>query len=370
MQTGNRGTFPVVFLLGFLLVARTSAQPIESPATSAVSSAPLSQTVLLSPPPSEGPVVVQVGFQLLDINQIDDQSETFEFSGILNVRWKDPRQAFDPEKEGVTEKFYQGDYQFNELSAPAWYPEIVLLNVAGMLEKKGLIFRVRPDGTSTLVEGINAVAKSKLQLRRFPFDRQKLQAVFAVLGYSRDEVVMEILPIPPLDFEKIRVPQWKFEGAESGIREGAVAFQPGEKGPSLFVFEMGLKREVMFVMRLVMMPLFLVVVLSWSVFWMDRASLGDRMSVSFVGLLTVVAYQIMLGDILPHISYLTLTNVFLNFSFMLMCATIVENLVVGELDRRGKAEASNRLDFRCRWIFPAIYASLIILTAVIAFINS
>lgn len=369
MQSRNNGIGLVIILLGCISAMRIFAQ---EPAPSGVlpeASPPFSETVLLSLPPSDGPLVVQAGFQLHDINMIDDQSETFEFSGILTLRWKDPRQAFDPAVEGVKEKFYQGNYQFNEL-APAWYPEVALMNVAGMVEKKGLLFRVRPDGTCTLVEGINAVAKSKLQLRRFPFDRQHLQAMFAVMGYSRDEVVMEVLPIPSIDPEKIRVPQWHFEHAESRIVEADVAFQEGESGPSMFVFEMELKRQFMFVMRLVIMPLFLVVILSWSVFWMDRASIGDRMSVSFVGLLTVVAYQIVLGDILPHISYLTLTNVFVNFSFMLMCATIVVNLFVGEFDRSGRGEASNRLDLRCRWIFPLVYGILIIITTTLCFLFS
>jgi len=369
MQTCNRGILFAVFLFSCPLTARVLAQEMNRPETFPAPSAPSSQTVLLSPPPSDGPLVVQAGFQLLDINQFDNQSETFEFSGILTVRWKDSRQAFDPAVEGVKEKFLQGDYQFNELS-PAWYPEIVLMNVAGMLEKRGLVFRVLPDGTSTLVESINAVAKSKLLLRRFPFDRQKLQAVFAVMGYSQDEVVLEALPVPELEPEKIRVAQWEFEGAATRIGESSVAFQEGERGPSLFVFEMVLRRQFMFVLRLVVLPLFLVVVLSWSVFWMDRASIGDRMSVSFVGLLTVVAYQIVLGDILPHISYLTLTNVFVNISFMLMCATIVVNLIVGEFDRSGRMEASNRLDLRCRWLFPLVYGIFIVVISVLAFLAS
>jgi len=46
------------------------------------------------------------------------------------------------------------------------------------------------------------------------------------------------------------------------------------------------------------------------------------MGVSFVGLLTAVAYQIVLGDILPHISYLTPINVFVNISFVIMCPAL------------------------------------------------
>ena len=45
-------------------------------------------------------------------------------------------------------------------------------------------------------------------------------------------------------------------------------------------------------LKVVVLPLTLLVVLTFSVFWMDRPSLGDRMDISFIGLLTVVAYQI------------------------------------------------------------------------------
>jgi hypothetical protein len=108
-------------------------------------------------------------------------------------------------------------------------------------------------------------------------------------------------------------------------------------------------------------------VLSWSVFWMDRSSLGDRMSVSFVGILTVVAYQITLVGIVPNVSYITIMNGFLNFSFLLMCATIVVNLYVGAADRRGH-ERGDRIDCYCRWIFPLTYLGLNAIALAVAFL--
>lgn len=356
---GNPVAIVILFLsllLPGILLAQTPAVPAASP----------SLTVLLSPPPSDGPIVVQIGFQLLDINSVEDQSETFEFSGILTLRWKDPRLAFDPTVEGVSEKFYQGSYQFNEV-ATGWYPEIVLLNVAGMMEQNGVLVRLKPDGTTTVVQAINAVAKTELNLRRYPFDHQRLRLDFAVLGYSRQELILEPLSAPPLDLTKIRVPQWEVQGVHTRSSVGAAASLDAANAPSTFVIEIDLRRKFMFVMRLVVLPLFLVVALSWSVFWMDRSSIGDRMSVSFVALLTVVAYQIVLGDILPRIAYLTVVNLFLNFSFILVCATILINLIVGELDRSGKSEVGNQLDRRCRRIFPITYLALIALAVLIGF---
>jgi hypothetical protein len=324
------------------------------------------QTQLLSPPASDGPFVVRAGFQLLDINSIDEQSETFQFSGVLSVQWKDERQAFDPAVEGVEEKFYQGNFQFNEIS-PAWYPEISLLNVAGMFEKGEPLFRVRPDGTCTLVSPVNAIAKSALMLRHYPFDRHNLRIIFGLPGYTDSELTVEPLDLPDLAPADINVPQWRLLGTLAGPPAGQVLpTVPGSAGPTpAFVVELDVKRQPMFVMRLVVGPLFLVVILSWSVFWMDRASVGDRMSVSFVGLLTAVAYQIILGDILPHIAYLTPVNVFVNLSFMVMCASIVINLIVGEFNRSGRGDQADALDNRCKILFPVVYLSLIAIVSVL-----
>ena len=100
-------------------------------------------------------------------------------------------------------------------------------------------------------------------------------------------------------------------------------------------------------------------IFSWSVFWMDQSSVGDRVSVSFIGILTVVAYQIVLSEILPRISYVTLMNGFLNMSFFVVCASVLVNLWVGSLDRRGQSAAGDRIDRRCRWLFPVVYFGLL-----------
>jgi hypothetical protein len=356
-QAANRYQAPVRSLRCFLgaLVLFLAAPSLASTPT---------QTVLLSPPPSDGPFPVGIGFQLLDINAIDEQRETFQFNGILTVQWKDTRQAFDPATEGVAEKFYQGNFQFNEIS-PSWYPEIALLNVAGMFEKGEPLCRVKPDGTCTLVTPVNATAQSLLKLRHYPFDRHTLRIVFGIPGYPSSEVTMEPLPLAGLEPEEIHLPQWELLGKRSATEE-ILSTTPGSDSPtSAFVVELDVKRQPLFVLRLVVGPLFLVVILSWSVFWMDRASVGDRMSVSFVGLLTAVAYQIILGDILPHIAYLTPVNVFVNLSFMVMCASIVVNLVVGELNRSGRGDKADALDNRCKILFPLVYLSFLAIVAAI-----
>lgn len=318
-------------------------------------------------PTRSGPVEVRASFHLLDLQHIDDEAETFEFSGILTLVWKDARQAFDPAKEGVPEKLYHGAYQFDELS-PSWYPQVILANASQVPDTQGILLRVRPDGTCTLIQDLHAVAREELNLRRYPFDRQHLEAIFQVLGFNHGEVTLtgEMQPVTA-ETGRISVPQWRLISAGGDFTELQAPYLGRDTRAAALVVRLDVERQSFFVVRLVLIPLLIIVGLSWCVFWMDRASLADRMSVSFVGLLTAVAYQAMISDIMPHISYVTFINAFVSLSFLLMSATAGINLLVCLCDRHGHFEKGDRIDRRCRWIFPITHVSLILLAFLVLF---
>ena len=361
-------TFGAVFLISVLCYSDTLAAQSKGERVPEPPQIVSNGTYLLDPPSNGGPVVVRAAFQLQNIDEIDDEAETFQFTGVLTLTWQDKRQAFDPNKEQVQEKIYQGNYQFNELS-PAWYPQVVLANMSGMYEKHGVLLRVQPDGTSTLIETVSAIAEVDFRMRRYPFDSQRLEAVFEVLGFDSSEVVLEAEPSPvDASWKKLQISQWQLAGIRSSTAE-QIAPYAGKRGiSSTFTASMEVQRKPFFIIRLIVIPLAMIVLLSWSVFWMERSSLGDRINISFVGILTAVAYQVVVGDVLPHMSYFTLMNGFVNLSFLIMCATVVENLIVGEYDNQGKSDVGDRIDYHCRWIFPLVYFGLLIFMLMVAFI--
>jgi hypothetical protein len=165
-----------------------------------------SNVFLLGPPQETSPVVVRSRIEFKDILEINDEEETFLFSGVLTLTWNDPRQAFDPAVAGVDEKVFQGSYQFDEVST-GWYPQVVIANESGSFQASGIVLRVQPDGASTLIQTITAAAEVELNMRRFPFDRHRLKAVFEVLGFDLNEIVMEVDPgyADSLTANKVRV---------------------------------------------------------------------------------------------------------------------------------------------------------------------
>jgi hypothetical protein len=189
-----------------------------------------------------------------------------------------------------------------------------------------------------------------------PFDRQVYEIVFALAGFGAERV--RLVPDPDRSgrSERMTLIQWQVgELTWEELEFDAPVAAPHEGGVSAVAFRLPLERRPGYILYTVVFPLMLLVALTWSVFWMDRESLGTRMDLSFIGILTVVAFQIVVGDKLPRIPYLTLLNAFLYLSYAFLAASVAVNLRVGALDAKGESGRGDRLDRRCRWLFPAGY---------------
>jgi hypothetical protein len=325
-------------------------------------------------PPGDKPVLVRAGFMLYDINEIEETTETFEFEGALLLNWHDPRQAFDPAALGSSERVYKGDFQFNELF-DGWWPQVILANQSGSMDRQGIVLRVQSDGTVWYVEEIGAVAESPMALRFFPFDSQSLEIHFKFLGYGIDEVrfepVAEFSSLLPQRGNAIGNAEWRIGdyAVTSGEDLSAIAGADAVGMGSTLRIDVRADRNAGYLIRTVVLPLALIVMLSWSIFWMDRESLGNRMDISFIALLTVVAFQTIVEQALPAIPGFTLMAGFITLNYLLLAATIVVNLRVDRLDRAGRRAEGDALDLRCRWLFPTCYFVLfpLLLVALAAF---
>ncbi len=318
------------------------------------------QVALRGPRPGPNPVDVEVGLFLVDVVDINEDEQTFEFEAILTMHWNDSRLAFDPAEVGTEERVYQGDYQFAEVFN-GWWPQLVLRNESGRYERQGVVLRVSPEGSVSYVEELQAVAEVKMDLRRIPFDRQRFVVSFEVLGFDSDRV--RLRPDPGrIGFGTTTLSQWRVDGVEASTSANDSAYLGGAAGRSVsaVTFQFPATRSPHFLLRLIVFPIVILVALTWSVFWMDRESLGSRMDISFIGILTVVAFQIVVSDRLPRISYFTIMSTFMYITYFTLAASVIVNLRVSFLDRMGDVARGNRLDRTCRWLFPLGYATALV----------
>ena len=314
------------------------------------------QRHLFNLPPGHKPVEVKAFFYLSDINYINEQDETFEIKGSLELSWKDSRQSFDSISEGTNYKLYQGEYQFMEVYQ-GWWPQLVAANSVGNIPMQGVSLKVHSDGTMLLVQEIAAVLKSPMDLRKYPFDKQYLKIILEPLAFYSSEVNLIGGPdMTDMPSHHLKIASWDLVDLTAKSR-----IEKDEKSSheySQLVIYLDMERKPGYTTWLVFVPLTFIILLSSSIYWMDAESLGNRMDISFIGLLTIVAYQAMVESGLPKIDYFTLIHGFVYISYLVMAIFIISNILIDQLNRNNKTNLADRIDQTARWVMPLAYITL------------
>src|SRR4029077_15977122 len=102
----------------------------------------------------------------------------------------------------------------------------------------------------------------------------------------------------------------------------------------------------------VILPLVLIVMMSWSVFWIDPATSNSQISVAVTSMLTLIAYRFAIDSQLPRLPYMTRLDALFLTSTLLVFFSLIEVLVTTILDNNQQTERAKRLDRCCRALFP------------------
>ena len=307
-------------------------------------------------PNPNGPTRVGAGVFVTQLREIDAVRDDFRFRGYVRAIWCDPRLAFDPRAEGARERVFVGPEAERQLDR-IWSPLGFLVNRAGDFEVGERVLRIRHDGTVHNDLNLSAHLTADYDLRRFPFDRQLLELHIESFRWTRDAMVW-VPDEAAIGFERdFVIPEWRITRVGSRVEEAtairsAVPF-------SRFVLEVEVERESGFYLWKVMLPIFIIVGLSWSVFWMTDEPLAGRSRITATGVLTIVAYQFVIAEDLPRIAYLTLLDKVMLCSFGLLSVTVVQSMIVSGYQQRDM-ERARRIDRASRWIFPAAYTALLV----------
>lgn len=108
-----------------------------------------------------------------------------------------------------------------------------------------------------------------------------------------------------------------------------------------------------------MVPLIVIVCMSWAVFWIDPDQLGIQIGVASTSILTLIAFLFSLSSVLPPISYLTRMDFFVFSSLVLVFLAFAEAMTTCTLAVKGRMPVGRRIDARARWIFPGTFAIIL-----------
>jgi hypothetical protein len=324
---------PLIIITIFLLAAiSTQASELDRPV-----------------PADGGPTIIYSTLAVLDVDEISSVNQSFTVNLGGAFRWHDPRLMHSG--PGVVKK------DLNEI----WNPRLFLMNKQRTWANFPDIAEVTPNGDVTYRMFLWGSFSQPLDLHDFPMDQHKFKIPIITIGYSPEEVLLS--PDPDIESfisETLSVPDWDISNAK-GVPQ---IFKQKDIDRSSFLFEFEATRRYGFYLIKAIIPLFLIVAMSWVVFWIDPKESGSQLAVSVTTVLTLIAYHIALSAKLPDIHYLTRIDLFLFGSTMLVFASLIEVVVTSRLANSERLEQARYIDVIARWVFPGLFA----LVAIWAFV--
>jgi Neurotransmitter-gated ion-channel ligand binding domain/Neurotransmitter-gated ion-channel transmembrane region len=298
---------------------------------------------LKSYPIEAKPVKVSIGLHVSNLVNIDQSTESFDIGGYLMYSWRDARLAYQAPSNTLNSK----DSSLDQI----WHPALEMVN-AKAAATSDVSVEILPDGTVLAQERFVRTLSSALVLQKFPFDQQSFDIVVESLKYGKSMVALVADPTKiSIGKDKfVSLSEWKL--GEVVGRNGKSFFPPEKQDYSRVTVEIHAQRIPGFYIFKVIIPLLLITIASWSVFWLKPQEFSTQISVAFTNLLTVVALLLVINDKLPRVGYLTFMDGFTMICFVSILIVILELVVTHRLvshDSQNKAEKIHRL---AQWLMP------------------
>jgi hypothetical protein len=202
-----------------------------------------------------------------------------------------------------------------------------------------------------------------LKLREFPFDTQRLGITLGNISFGSQKIRLKPSPDSGIA-ENLSIPDWEIMqwgfAAEDLVLDNESSLIPG------MVFSMEVKRYTNFFKFKVVLPLILIVMMSWLVFWIDPSLISSQISVAVTAMLTMIAYHFALAGMLPRLPFLTAMDFFVIASTIMVFLSMVEVIYTAHLSTHNQLEKARLIDRHARWVAPLIY---IVLTTETLFIR-
>jgi Neurotransmitter-gated ion-channel ligand binding domain/Neurotransmitter-gated ion-channel transmembrane region len=205
-------------------------------------------------------------------------------------------------------------------------------------------------------ERFSKTLSSGLLLQKFPFDRQKILIAVESLKYPEKNVQFSANQ-DQISFSKesyTTLSEWRIEQVTAQNTHSY--FPPEKQNYSRVAFTLNIRRNSGYYVLKVMLPLLLITIASWSVFWISPQEFSTQISIAFTNLLTVVALLLVVNDTLPRVGYLTFLDGFTLLCFLGIMSAVLELIVVHRWTIDGKhQQLADKIHQVARWLVPGLF---------------
>jgi len=283
---------------------------------------------------------VNVTVFLIDIEEVSSRSQSFVANVFISLDWYDLSLAHNgPGSRGVS-------------SDEIWNPHVQILNQQRLVKTFSDTAEVTPEGRVILRQRYWGGFSQPLELRDFPFDSQRLEITLVGAGFEGIDPNFIVSPSSGLA-SKLKMPDWEMLGWN--IEVSTLPLGGNNSEVPTVVLSVDVKRSFSFFALKVIFPLFLIVAMSWLVFWIDPKLVATQISIAVTAMLTLIAYRFAMGQMVPRLSFLTSLEYFEVGCSVLVFLTLVEAAYTARLVDKEKTEQARAMDRMARWLAPLLF---------------
>jgi len=293
------------------------------------------------------PERITVRVALLDITNVDDKEQRFTIDAYVEISWQDPRLAFEASVERTL------------AMSDVWTPRLAIVNNRGLDFLFPEVVTVDREGNVTMRQRFAGPLAVDLDLRKFPFDSQRLSIDVVSYQYAPAEVEFSGVTEMLGRADEFSAGGWSFELLPPEFSVFRLAADG--RGTSRVGFGVLAQRNAGFYVLTLALPMTLILCLAWMVHWLPPDIVPARMGMSSATVFSLIAFGVSFRLTLPKIDYLTFADRFVIYSTLLVLLSLVVTVLASRWVSAGRADDANRATRYMRIVFPLGFALIVAL---------
>jgi hypothetical protein len=291
---------------------------------------------------------VAVAFYLNNIVAINDAEQSIVMDVSIALRWRDAHLA-DPAR--------------GEFAIPCplsldrmWTPRIQTDNLLELNKLYDDVTTIDGNGLITRISRALAEVSETFDLREFPRDSHVVTLAFWPVLSNESELLFTPLKSLTGQAETFSVSGWDVGEGEARILSQRREHLGGQF--SRFEYRFRMRRQLGFFIYKVAAPLALIILMAWTVFFLPGSESRQQISIGITSMLTLIAYQFALANMLPRISYLTRADHLIFGAWILVFLALVKSIFTSCMVHQGKKELVSKVDAAGRWAYAVAFLVL------------
>ena len=292
---------------------------------------------------------------LEQIIEVDQQSEFFTTVANLQMEWRDPSLAFNPEDCNCDFKvFSENQFQDYFLSfVNSKWPDFTFRNQQGNRWAQNRNVILYHDGRAVYSERFTTDFQVDFDFRQFPFDTQEF---FIRIDSILPEEFYKYFNMEQVSRVSTDTGEDEFILEELSVEISNASTSNGIVSSYIFSFEA--PRHLSYYIFRIFVPILLIVLISWVTFFLKNYT--HRIEVASANLLLFIAFSFSLAENYPRLGYLTFLDAVMAIMFIINSLVIVYNVWLRRLEMNDKVDMLERVDDVLDWVYPLIYVVMLI----------